>query len=160
MATAWPAAARTPARPHANAGGAPPQPVTGLTFVLNVMDAGNKVGIPEVYGLAVSAVSVNLPTPSSDPTLAPVSADVEHALSTVKPPLDQMSAAGSQGISQFRTVISPLAVLNAPANATIDSASAAIVAGATTLRPVIQPFDVSALQLAQFLKETEAPAPK
>ena len=160
MATAWPAAARTPSRPHANAGGAPPQPVTGLTFVLNVMDAGNKVGIPEIYGLAVSAVSVNLPTPASDPTLAPVGAAVEHALSAAKPALDQMSAGGSQGISQLRTAISPLAVLNKPANAAIDGLSASVVAGATALHPVIQPFDVSAAQLAQFLKQMESPAPK
>jgi hypothetical protein len=147
-----------PARAKASA--APPQPVTGLTFLLNVMDAGNKVGIPEVYGLAVSAVSVNLPTPSSNPALAPVSAAVEHTLSAAKPPLDQMSAAGGQGITQFRSVISPLAVLNKPANAAIDGLSASIVTGVTVLRPVIQPFDVSALQLAQFLKQMESPAPK
>src|SRR5258708_20986497 len=117
LASAWPAAALTApaskAKPKA-AAAAPPQPVTGLTFLLDVMDAGNKVGIPEIYGLAVSAVSVNLPTPASDPELAPVGAAIEHALSAAKPPLDQMSAGGSQGISQLRTPISPLAVLTKP----------------------------------------------
>jgi hypothetical protein len=159
VAAAWPAAAATSSPARAKASAAPPQPVTGLTFLLNVMDAGNKVGIPEVYGLAVSAVSVNLPTPASDPALAPASAAVEHTLSAAKPPLDQMTAAGSQGIAQLRSVISPLSVLNQPANAAIEGVSASIVTGVTVLRPLIQPFDVNALQVAQFLKQMESPAP-
>jgi hypothetical protein len=120
-----------------------PPRVTGVSYAFDILQTGNRVGLPFVYGLAVSVVAAGLPTPESNPQAAPISQALLGGLSALKAPVDQFRAGGDTFIQQGRQLIAPLAAYNAPANSLVDAMAGGMDAFADVTGPAIQPFDKS-----------------
>jgi hypothetical protein len=133
-----------------------PPNVTGLTFVLNQMDTGQKIGLPEVYGLFVSVVNAVLPNPQTAPSLAAISQTVNQLLALPGPAIAQMPSYGTQFLATLKQAAAPLAAFNGPANQVIDAVVAVMKNSATLLAPALQPFDTTITELASLVAESEA----
>lgn len=120
-----------------------PPRVTGLSYTFDILQTGNRVGLPFAYGLAVSIVATGLPTPESNPQAAPVSQALLGALSALKAPVDQFRAGGDTFIQQGRQIVAPLSTYNDPANRLVDAIAEGMDTFAQVMGPAIQPFDKS-----------------
>jgi hypothetical protein len=133
-----------------------PPDVTGITFLLNQMDTGQKIGLPEAYGLFVSAVNAVLPNPQLDPSLASISRTVNQLLAVPSPSIAKIPSYGTQYLAMLKQVAAPLASFNGPANQVVDAVVAVMKSGASSLAPAIQPFDTTIIELAELMAEAKA----
>jgi hypothetical protein len=138
-----------------------PKRVTGVSFALNAMRTGNRLGPGIVYGLALSTAGSAVPAKGTlgpaDPVVQQAGQQLLVAAVSQGDTVSKVSEAGDSGIAQTQSAVQPLAALNAPANQVIDSAAGALDTGATTLGPQIQPFDTTLKQVGQLARGTEAP---
>jgi hypothetical protein len=133
-----------------------PPDVTGLTFLLNNLDTGQKIGMPEVYGILVSAINAVLPNPQLDPSLASISRTVNQLLAVPQPSIAKMPVYGSQFLAMMKQVAAPLASFNGSANQVIDAIVSVMTNGANALAPAIQPFNTTIIELAELTAEAKA----
>ena len=138
-----------------------PKRVTGVSFALNAMRTGNRLGPGIVYGLALSTAGSAVPAKGTlgpaDPVVQQAGQQLLVAAVSQGDTVSKVSEAGDSGIAQTQSAVQPLAALNAPANQVIESVAGALDTAATTLGPQIQPFDTTLKQVGQLARSTEAP---
>jgi hypothetical protein len=135
----------------------PPQPkrVTGLSLFLDAMQTGGNIGLPELYGLAVSGFTTIVPT---DQLPKPI-VDEGFTVLAVPPKIfDSMKAPSAQGYAALRQAIAPLAAGNAGANALLTLLSNTFIKLGTDDKSLVNPFDAQVVELGKFLLVLEEPA--
>ena len=136
--------------PGAAAADEQPQPrVTGLSNFFDYCDTGNTVAVPLLYQIGSSMV--NLALSQAPPESAPVKDQILAA--EAAPP--QMFDAGKPYAKEFinggRKAAAPLAAYNEQFNSGLTMMSDGTRTAAKSLGPVVQPFDVSMNQFAEYL---------
>jgi hypothetical protein len=122
--------------------------LTGLSFVLDVVDLGASIGLDTVFGLAVSGFGTIVPTDQLPPELV----DGAYEILAVPPQVfDQFKAPSAQGLAALRASLAPLAAGNPAANALLTALSEALIAAGTEGRPLTNPLDAQVVQLGRFL---------
>ncbi|HEX3611500.1 MAG TPA: hypothetical protein VHU88_07410 [Sporichthyaceae bacterium] len=126
-----------------------PPRVTGWSNLMDYMATGSKLAIPEVYGIGTSMANLGLAQFPAQ--AAPLTKQVflaegsgPQAFAATQPGAAQMIAAGRSGAA-------PFAAFNPQANGVLSAMSSSTRAGATALHPVLQPFDLTASQFADYL---------
>jgi hypothetical protein len=126
-----------------------PPRVTGLSNLMDYMATGSKLVLPEIYGIGTSMANLGLA--QFPPQAAPLTKQVflvegsgPQVFAATQPGAAQMIAAGRSGAAVF-------APFNPQANAVLSAMSSGTRAAATALHPVLQPFDVTAGQFADYL---------
>jgi hypothetical protein len=122
--------------------------VTGLSFLLDVFEIGNGIGLNQLYGLVVSGVGTIVPTDQLPPELANQAFEI---LAVPPQVFAQFAAPTAEGFATFRSSIAPLAAANPGANALLRAMSAALVQAGTEGRALTNPLDAQVVQLGQFL---------
>jgi len=122
--------------------------VTGLSFVLDVFEIGNGIGLNQLYGLVVSGIGTIVPTDQLPPELVDQAFDI---LAVPPQVFAQFAAPTAEGFATFRASIAPLAGANPGANALLRAMSAALVQAGTEGRALTNPLDAQVVQLGQFL---------
>ena len=126
-----------------------PPRVTGWSSFMDYMATGSKLAIPEVYGLGTSMA--NLGMAQFPPEAAPVTKQVFLAEGSGPQAFAAMQSGATAMIAAGRAGAAPLAQFNPQANAALSAISSSTRAGATALHPVLQPFDVTASQFADYV---------
>lgn len=151
------AAGTPPATSPPSSAGATPVPeteemgparVTGLSFVLDLLEFGAELGPHEVWGLVVSALGTVIPTGDLPPAL------VDQAYTILAVPtevFDQMAEPTMQSFAQLRASLEPLAASNEGANALIAALSDAIISAGTEGAALTNPLDAQVVQVGKFL---------
>jgi hypothetical protein len=126
-----------------------PPRVTGLSNLMDYMATGSKLVVPEVYGIGTSLVNLGI---AQFPSQAGPATGQVFLLEGSGPQLFTATQPGAQQtITAGRSGVAPLAQFNPQANATLSAISSGTRAGATALHPVLQPFDLTAKQFADYL---------
>ena len=129
----------------------PPAPVAVVSETLNVFQTGSSVGPGVIKGIVVTAIGQPLP--------APLNIAQQAVINAINTASTQISTQGPTGINRLRAVLAPLACANPVIDAAINAVADGLDAGATQLRTVIQPVDLTAHQTATLLRGFTAPKP-
>lgn len=125
-----------------------PARITGLSFVLDLLEFGAELGPHEVHGLIVSALGTVIPTGELPPAL------VDQAYTILAVPSDvfeQMAEPTMQGFAALRAALEPLSAANEAANMLIQALSDALIAAGTEGAALTNPLDAQVVQVGKFL---------
>jgi hypothetical protein len=143
-------AATVPASPSAG-----PKRVTGVSLLLDAMQAGSGIGLGEIYGLAVSGFTTIVPTSSLPPQVV----QAGFTVLAVPPKLfDEMKQPTAQGFASLRQSLAPLAAANPAANALLSILAARAIDLGTNGKALVGPFDAQFVEFGNFLLVMEEPA--
>ena len=137
----------------AEAGGScPPDRVTALSYVLDVLESGSGAGPSVVYGVATTVLSgEQLPGPLGQAQQTLLTAGAKGVVA--------MSAAGPKQIERLRAQVALLAAYNKQANAVVGALSSSMNRSADLLGTAIAPFDVTLRQMAATVAQLKEPPP-
>lgn len=132
--------------------GADPDGVTGLAELLDALETGSTVGPGVINGVVLTLVgSQALPPPGDE-----VQAAAIEATTTIG---QQISTLSPDALDQLRDLIAPLACANSSMNAGINALAEALDQGSEAFGDALQPFDLTAQQMATFLRGLQSPQP-
>ncbi len=136
-----------PRPPHA----VPASPLRGISNLMDYGATGSKLVAPEVYGLGTSMA--NLALTQFPPEVAPVTGQV-FLVEGSGPQTFTATPAGARRAASSRPAAPGPPRWRRSANrpdAVLEATAAGTRAGATALHPVLQPFDLTAGQFADYL---------
>jgi hypothetical protein len=126
--------------------------VTGLSVILDYVETGNTVGLPEAYGLASGVAFLAIPVSSLPSGLSSPIVQLENVPTQV---FSQLAAGGTTGIAEARKLIAPLAAYDTQANSVLGGMANLFDTLGTQYSGATQPFSAMVVQFSQMLQAFE-----